>query len=284
VKVFRGIVLASLWAQWLVFSLVQGAGSAGRIPDREQFGLVGHVHTVTKRQHEGKEYVFVVIHEFDREGKLIEIISGSEHHGQLISGIKEKRSSDTSGNIIRRESTWISGEQSDVDLYLYDKNGNQIAESRISPEHAFGHLILRSYDNKGNWIEEIRYSKMPPFFERKYAEHEYERNRRVQTIITEGDGTKTIEKYNSRGLVTESSHYDLRGKLDFKTMTSYDDRGNPRELIRYGSHGQMEAHVITEYKYDEKGNWVFSESNVLLSDGKPLNQTIQISRSITYYD
>lgn len=275
----------------LVLALVTLCLSLGAIAfavemsERENLGLNGPVRTVVKRQHEGQPFVFVVRHEFDREGKQVEVISGAEQKGKLTSGLKFKVSRDKSGKITRRESFWIEGRRDQTILYAYDEHGHTIAESISAADRSFESLVVRAYDPRGNWVLETRYSKTSPFVDSKKAEHQYGQDgRRTETVIAQRDGSKTVERYDPRGLVIESVYYRSDNTLESKVQVNYDDNGNQRELFRYGPDGQIDTHAINSYEYDVHGNWVVNETKVLLRDGKPFKEVNRMSRAITYYE
>lgn len=268
---------------------LRDAAFACTIYDREQLGLHGPVRLVVERQHEGQPFVFFLKREFDSQGRLLETVSRSERNGKFLSAVKGKASHDRRSNIRKEESYWIEadrlkGDRVRTTLCAYDAEGNMMAEATSGEDGLFESLVVRTYDNRGNWVTEIRYIRRFPFLQSMEAAHRYDQAGKVtQRVITQRDGSKSVERYDKQGLLIESTEYSATDELKSRLVITRDDHGNEREFIRYGPDSEIDTRGMTSYTYDLNGNWVVKQFRLSIKDKEAVDEVNRMSRTITYH-
>ena len=143
------------------------------------------------------------------------------------------------GNIKRgkrkRKLSW------DLDEYIiFDNKGNKIEENKYSSDGNLKYKYTYKYDNKGNKIEVNYYNS---------------------------DGSlesKQLYKYDNNGNEIEADYYNPVGSLADKWTYKYNEKGNIIEVNNYNSAGSLIGNAI--HKYDEKGKRI--EANLYISDGR----------------
>ena len=99
-------------------------------------------------------------------------------------------------------------------------------------ERDFCFFLKKSYDEKGNKIEENRY----------YS-----------------DGRcryKYTYKYDEKGNIIEKNTYNSDGRLEYKYTYKYDEKGNKIEENSYDSDGRLDPKWTYKYEFDKQGNWI----------------------------
>jgi YD repeat-containing protein len=136
---------------------------------------------------------------------------------------------------------------------IYDPQGNQV--ERIEYDVS-GNVIMRStdrYDEQGRAIEGT-YSG-PENFRPEYWRNRYDARGSCVEVVTytRGESTKTVRKFDNRGMEIEALTYDGTEHLEERVKSGYDDRGNKTEASSYDGKGKLYYRVITRYHYGQQG-------------------------------
>jgi hypothetical protein len=158
---------------------------------------------------------------------------------------------------------------------MYDPQGNEV--ERIEYDVS-GNVIMRStdrYDEQGRAIEGT-YSG-PSDSRPEYWRNRYDARGSCVEVVTytRGESTKTVSKFDKRGMEIEALTYDGTEHLKKRAETAYDDRGNKTEASIYDGKGNVTYRSISICRYDEKGNLIEE------SGSRSIMQTT--SRTITRY-
>ncbi len=252
--------------------------------DREIDGLVGPVKTIKVRQTgEESRYAVVWIKEFDLTGKLIKIISGGERDGEMIESTRTTYVHNDRGQKVLAKEFTSKGVNLRNIFYYYDKRGNKTLEISYKTDDSLEQLHVYMYDKRGNLIQKTYYRGGTVVFHEKAIYTYDKKGQRVETTWWENDESKTLQKYDSKGVVIEDLSYRKDGTLVQRRTYRYDTRGNMVESHMVNAEGVVVQRTLTSYQYDTGDNWTKSVSKWLIKDGQPHDEVTLTERTITYY-
>lgn len=252
--------------------------------------LRGKVKTLKERQYDNSSsWALVAIWEYDQMGKEMQVRSGGEHEGVLISSITAMNFFDDQGRKIRQTRSWDKDPPVQYDqetLYGFDDQGNQSVEAEYGADGSFIYLNFREFDKQGNCIQAYEYKADGPMnVSVERVEYQYDaQGQTLKKMIWRDDETKDIHQYNEKGQVIKTLAYSADGQFSGKTEYDYDVYGNDLGSRTIDSKGNLTSRTTFTYEYDAKKNWVKRISKWLLKEGKPFDKTTIMERTITYYD
>ncbi|MDT7043269.1 hypothetical protein [Candidatus Nitronereus thalassa] len=246
--------------------------------------------TLKERQYDNSSsWALVAIWEYDQMGKEMQVRSGGEHEGVLISSITAMNFFDDQGRKIRQTRSWDKDPPVQYDqetLYGFDDQGNQSVEAEYGADGSFIYLNFREFDKQGNCIQAYEYKADGPMnVSVERVEYQYDaQGQTLKKMIWRDDETKDIHQYNEKGQVIKTLAYSADGQFSGKTEYDYDVYGNDLGSRTIDSKGNLTSRTTFTYEYDAKKNWVKRISKWLLKEGKPFDKTTIMERTITYYD
>lgn len=93
---------------------------------------------------------------------------------------------------------------------------------------------------------------------------------------------RILEKYDTKGNLTEHFIYDEKGDLYLSQLTSYDDLGRPIRLVETSRLGEMYNRDLV-YEYDSYGNQIRAFCRKVTASGE-VKLFPEQKKIITYYD
>lgn len=184
-------------------------------------------------------------------------------------------------NII--ENTFVCGGISDINKYIYDKNGNNI-EFTYYQNGEISVKQINKFDNNNNLIDHRLY-QYDGILKDKTLSKFNDYNLEIESEEYSFNGTscvlaskKTME-YDNNGNLIEEKNYDEKGNLKFIYKYVYDEKNNEIEKIltkdntiekntrildKFNNsingfeylNNKLKSNFTNKYKYDKKGNWI----------------------------
>ncbi len=196
-------------------------------------------------------------------------------------------------------------------VYIYDRNGHQIAEDWFSPYDAewffeyddTGNVLKYSrldsdgslaasaefqYDNAGNVLKRIVRTPKPAWVDNDdidYVESptvfKYDDDGNWHELSMPDEDTflhHIIHKYDENGNEVEVGSIGTRPGLGTTTALEYDENGNYIQMVNYNVRDGVRVYISLEkFKYDESGNMIE------LTEYSPYTNNPPISRTIVTY-
>ncbi|MDR1897461.1 MAG: hypothetical protein LBR10_11790 [Prevotellaceae bacterium] len=180
-----------------------------------------------------------------------------------------------------------------IEEYLYDSNGNLIAQNSYESGDHLKEIHTYKYDSIGNRIETDRYYSNGMLASKIIHQYDSTGNP-IEDIYYRPDGSlsaTSIFKYDTDGDLIEENFYDPDGSLsstaifsEFARKDKYDNCGNPIETIFYQPDRILFKDTY-KYKYDSKGNWTERISYYKKPNSVRKGKAYSITeRTITYYE
>jgi len=216
----------------------------------------------------------------------VEVISGGEQEGVIISFITVQNIFDLKGRKIGQTRKWQDGSPVSEEIYEYDEEGNNIIQLSSNTDGSFSFLKYYGYDDQGNWTEEFRYAAGgTTSVSLRRNKYQYDvLGKKIKSVNFEQDGTKWVNRFNPNGDLRESQWYSADGTLKMRQEFQLDEFGNKKEFRGYDVRGRLLSHTLTSYEYDSRGNWVKRIHKWLLKDGQPNDEVNKTDRAITYFE
>ncbi len=102
-------------------------------------------------------------------------------------------------------------------------------------------------------------------------------------------GGRNEERFTERGALVEKIRTNVDNTVAYHWTFTYDDRGNMIEQASLNADGTLKYNLVTQYEYDERGNWITKTTLGWSSKGEPEQRgsdfmTVKVlRRTITYY-
>lgn len=141
-----------------------------------------------------------------------------------------------------------------------------------------------TYDSEGRVVEEISFDYRGLFSGRSTFKYDDWGNR-IESAYYGSNGLMWVRKSDSKRKLIERSSYNGDGSLDFREVYTRNEKGNVTEVLTYDGAGSLTQREISEYEYDERGNWVKSidrECDVAAAES-PCKPTRVDYQFITYH-
>lgn len=138
--------------------------------------------------------------------------------------------------------------------YIYDKNGNMLAQNWVEADGSKTSLVSYEYDDNGNLIKEISFGIVEDEIVTSYENEADASGKLISCNIYNNSGeylAKRTYEYHDNGIVKKETRYLPDGTLEEEVF--YDEQGNMLE-DKYYQNGQIYIHTMFEYEYDEQGN------------------------------
>jgi YD repeat-containing protein len=145
--------------------------------------------------------------------------------------------------------------------YQYDHQGNLLSATNIDPPT--GETLSSStftYDENGNILSRIEIS----------VKHNYDENGNIVGRTPESGDDSIVEttyEYDAEGNLIAETKLSSGGGV---TVNRYDQYGNQVEYLNYTTHGPQGGYftrAVSEYLYDEFGNWIEETTRRVRVDG-----------------
>ncbi len=117
-------------------------------------------------------------------------------------------------------------------IYKYDDKGNRVETLRYNPDGSFEGTTTYKYGNLGNILEIASYNPNG-------------------TLVS-----RDLDKYDDRGNIIESAKYYFNNALYSTSFFKYDEHNNQIEQIRVYQDKPSTDQWLTEYTYNDCGDWI----------------------------
>lgn len=201
-----------------------------------------------------------IIYEHDDAGRPL----GSKAYqgGSAKPQATETRSYDERGRLVRQENYFADNDRRFVSTYSYDGEGRQVGHVREDQSDGVKRYfrVVSSYE--GSRSHYVTYSEDGT----PYAAGDRLHNGRGECLEAadyqldaQGNQTLLAEetcKYDARGRLAETIHYDADARSRRRMVYGYDDKGHVTSVTRYTADGAFGGRGLVKYKLDAGGNWV----------------------------
>jgi hypothetical protein len=275
--------------------------------DREQARLKGPVRTIVENSAGSDETIVTAYN--SKGGEEEQIIYSSFNY------VRRAHTYDAQGRRTKTDHYYRPEDNAPRKTtdYTYDAKGKLIQKISCDTVDCFDKKVY-TYDSQENLIEEVLYYPSGDSFKHRLV-HTYDsQGHRLQTTCQEAHGPglgtgDTVQKYDVRGNVIQSTTYYLGRKADDKegryvtpphelvSVFKYDSNGNMIEEVTRDSNrtpededecGYPPCRTTYVYEYDFKGNWTnqkeFSCKPAGLGEYKCQKLEGEVKRTITYYE
>ena len=153
-------------------------------------------------------------------------------------------------------------------IFLYDKAGNRVAESRdypgpgSYPPHGTFYVTMR-YDERGNQTERREFNSAGSLTGRSEWKRDWFGN------------TTAYDRFNSEGKLMETGRVNRRLECDA--------HGNVIRAVNMNRNGSVKNTETITYEYDSHGNWTQKTTVREYGGKKKITTTDIVEKTITYY-
>jgi len=151
----------------------------------------------------------------------------------------------------------------EMTYYCADRNGEIVivsfAEKKDFANKIADYKTNHTYifDTKGRMISKEEYSSPKTPCIKTIVNYDGSRvTQIVSTYYFSDIGTKTAKEvfnYDTKGFLTQESHYSIWGNLTTRIVYAYDSYGNMTSKKEYDGNGDLGDYVIITYKYSKDG-------------------------------
>jgi len=147
-------------------------------------------------------------------------------------------------------------------FYLYDDNGNKIAEVTYGSYRAHSHLLFKhvfAYDAYGKVTEEAYYNPDGTSKYRGVTIYDARGNKVKSVRYSSAATISSTQIYTPEGKVAEETIYNAKGSMESRSVYSYDAKGHTTEEAYYKPNGKLYNESRPDYSrrvyiYDDNGN------------------------------
>ncbi len=222
--------------------------------------------------------------------------------GELVQKYDEKKSFDTSGNLIgiatfgndtKLDSKTVykyeaghlvskivynsAGKEDKITQYEYDAENRLTSQKKYNSAGQLQYQTRYFYNSKGQMLSE---HKLIPSINYTLKEaYQYDANNYVIEIAKKAriGTTKVTFSYNDMGKVAKKSDYNAMGELYSVIQYEYNQYGDKTGLKKYDADGKLTYFETYQYLYDKQGNWT---ERTNFEKGKKVSVE---KRKVTYY-
>lgn len=238
--------------------------------------------------------------EYNEQGKQTKL-TRYDGNGNVIT--YRETEYDENGNVLRYTTYDANNEIVSGTFYEYDENGNITLEQNFGKYTVTSTVyttIKRTYDDRGNLIQDTRYDNAGKEVSRSTYEYD-EKNNKISYADYDADGNvKMWQEYqrDENGNCIKSTSFDSNGNITKSYEFGYDEDGFENLSISYDENGKMISkwerehsdYTYTTKEYDENGKVIYTTVEKYNEYGDYLSYTAygddgyKISESIYTYD